>query len=158
MSGSILSHIMNVDGKWGTSKLRTPTATLGMTVSRVRFVAHNNVDNVGSEGPGHTLALTEQPTTTSAKTTVATIVSLIISKKRDNYVFAPVNKGCRFWLSTITTDLANAGIITSSDADRICTSLTKSGPTPPSAKYIASMSTPRPVSREALTWLCPSSL
>lgn len=58
-------------------------------------------------------------------TMVATIFSLIILKKRDNYIFTPVCEGCRFWLATMAADLTDMGIIASGNADRIRDLLTK---------------------------------
>lgn len=171
MSDPVLSHIMNADGNWGTSRFIQPSATLAKTVSRIYFAAHSNQYNAGSDGmpptnhwsmflqtgqhesvrvevapgepgrPGMILLETKQysvtnnttrvePAAVPEDTTVATIFSLIISKKRDNYVFAPVGEGCRFWLATVAADLADAGIIASGNADRIRDSLTKYWPYP----------------------------
>ncbi|EJF64981.1 hypothetical protein DICSQDRAFT_144699 [Dichomitus squalens LYAD-421 SS1] len=55
--------------------------------------------------------------------TVSNILSVIISKKRDRYIFHPVGEGCCFWLATLAVDLADAGVISSADAARIRNSL-----------------------------------
>lgn len=48
--------------------------------------------------------------------TVADVFNLIIQKKRDCYIFAPVGEGCRFWLYTIADDFAGANFIDSANA------------------------------------------
>lgn len=48
--------------------------------------------------------------------TVADIFSLIIQKKRDYYIFAPIGEGCRFWLYTVAGDFAGANLITQANA------------------------------------------
>ncbi|KZT18643.1 hypothetical protein NEOLEDRAFT_1143115 [Neolentinus lepideus HHB14362 ss-1] len=55
--------------------------------------------------------------TAAAGTTIANILSLILTLKRDKYVFAPVGEGCRFWLYTLAQDLAGAEIISQDDAN-----------------------------------------
>ena len=48
--------------------------------------------------------------------TVADVFNLIMQKKRDCYIFAPVGEGCRFWLYTIADDFAGANFIDSANA------------------------------------------
>ncbi|KAL1743609.1 hypothetical protein HDZ31DRAFT_40576 [Schizophyllum fasciatum] len=66
----------------------------------------------------------------SADITVERILALIVQNKRDNYVFAPVGEGCRFWLATFAHDLAEAGIISPDDAKRAKDALPKYYPHP----------------------------
>lgn len=47
---------------------------------------------------------------------VATVLDVLIMKKRDVYRFAPVGEGCRYWLSIVVLDLADAGLVNRGDA------------------------------------------
>ncbi|KAL1711068.1 hypothetical protein EV121DRAFT_285015 [Schizophyllum commune] len=68
---------------------------------------------------------------TAQETTVERIFALIIQKNRDDYVFAPVGEGCRFWLKTFAQDLADESIIPLEDAERARDALPKYYPYPP---------------------------
>ncbi|KAH9946322.1 uncharacterized protein BXZ73DRAFT_73105 [Epithele typhae] len=48
--------------------------------------------------------------------TTPDVLEVIIAKKRDKYILAPVGEGCRFWLHTVVDDLADAGIVSRADA------------------------------------------
>lgn len=62
--------------------------------------------------------------------TVADIFNLIIQKKRDYYIFAPVGEGCRFWLYTIAGDFAGTNFIGSANALEIQSALVMYWPSP----------------------------
>ncbi|KAF8833383.1 hypothetical protein BDN67DRAFT_992850 [Paxillus ammoniavirescens] len=62
--------------------------------------------------------------------TVAGIFNLIIQKKRDCYIFAPVGEGCRFWLYTLAGDFVGAKLISKADAENVSSILTKYWPYP----------------------------
>ena len=47
---------------------------------------------------------------------VATVLDVLITKKRDVYRFAPVGEGCRYWLSIVVLDLVDAGLVNRGDA------------------------------------------
>ena len=47
---------------------------------------------------------------------VATVLDVLIAKKRDVYRFAPVGEGCRYWLSIVILDLLDAGLVNRGDA------------------------------------------
>jgi len=47
---------------------------------------------------------------------VATLLDVLITKKRDVYRFAPVGEGCRYWLSIVVLDLVDAGLVNRGDA------------------------------------------
>ncbi|TBU26204.1 hypothetical protein BD311DRAFT_456859 [Dichomitus squalens] len=164
MTDSVYSHIMNTDGNWGTSRFKSPVATLALPVSRIHFAAHENSEDTGSDNmpptnhwsmyletgpnssvhvdvvpgevgrPGMVMLETKGYITTnhasrvetaanSTGMTVSDILSLIIAKNRDRYIFARVGEGCRFWLATLAVDFTEAGIISSADATRIRKSL-----------------------------------
>ncbi|KAI0316344.1 hypothetical protein OF83DRAFT_1084336 [Amylostereum chailletii] len=63
-------------------------------------------------------------------TTVASILSLIINKKRDNYVYSPLGEGCRFWVSTVVSDLASEGVILLDKANEAQSALAQYWPYP----------------------------
>ncbi|KAI0070575.1 hypothetical protein K474DRAFT_1669921 [Panus rudis PR-1116 ss-1] len=44
-------------------------------------------------------------------TTVASVLKVIIDRGRDRYIFQPIGEGCRFWLFTLASDLAEVGIL-----------------------------------------------
>lgn len=62
--------------------------------------------------------------------TVAKVFNLIIQKKRDYYIFAPVGEGCRFWLYTIAFDFLRACFISVDKALEAQTALSMYWPTP----------------------------
>jgi hypothetical protein len=62
--------------------------------------------------------------------TVADIFRVIIQKKRDYYIFAPIGEGCRFWLHTIAGDFTNANFITSAFALEVQSALVMYWPMP----------------------------
>ncbi|KIJ94206.1 hypothetical protein K443DRAFT_683936 [Laccaria amethystina LaAM-08-1] len=47
---------------------------------------------------------------------VATVLDVLITKKRDVYRFTPVGEGCRYWLSIVVLDLVDAGLVNREDA------------------------------------------
>jgi len=47
---------------------------------------------------------------------VATVLDVLITKKRDVYRFALVGEGCRYWLSIVVLDLVDAGLVNREDA------------------------------------------
>ena len=69
--------------------------------------------------------------------TVADIFNLIIQKKRDRYIFAPVGEGCRFWLYTIADDFAGANFIDSANALAVQSALVMYWPTPKGTASVA---------------------
>ena len=69
--------------------------------------------------------------------TVAVVFNLIIQKKRDHYIFAPVGEGCRFWLYTITDDFASANFIGTANALEVQSALVMYWPTPKGTPAIA---------------------
>ncbi|KAL1746410.1 hypothetical protein HDZ31DRAFT_81212 [Schizophyllum fasciatum] len=133
---SVKAHIHDTDGHWGTSRFRQ--GTLASPVSALHFVAHQNLSNDGGEGgasptnhwslflelDNHTAPecvttnLTRKVSAAAPSgTIVATILNIIIAKGRDRYTFQPVGEGCRFWLYTLASDLAQEGIL-SADAKK----------------------------------------
>ncbi|KAI0785887.1 hypothetical protein C8Q75DRAFT_775098 [Abortiporus biennis] len=74
-------------------------------------------------------------------TTAKTILDVIINKKRDQYIFAPIGEGCRFWHSTFANDLSDAGVIMQSAAEEAKAALAMYWPypagTPPQPRLIA---------------------
>jgi hypothetical protein len=58
-----------------------------------------------------------------AGTTVETILQVIIKNGRDRYMFAPVGEGCRFWMATLATDLAGAGLVSNDMASKAVSAL-----------------------------------
>ena len=62
--------------------------------------------------------------------TVADIFNLIIQKKRDYYIFAPVGEGCRFWLHTLAGDFAGVNLVSNADANNVSSALRKYWPYP----------------------------
>ncbi|KAI6019066.1 hypothetical protein EDC04DRAFT_439608 [Pisolithus marmoratus] len=62
--------------------------------------------------------------------TVADIFNLIIQKKRDYYIFAPVGEGCRFWLYTLAGDFVGANLISKANAESVQSALKKYWPYP----------------------------
>ncbi|KAM6499712.1 hypothetical protein JOM56_005220 [Amanita muscaria] len=62
--------------------------------------------------------------------TVADIFNLIIKKKRDYYIFAPIGEGCRFWLYTLVDDFARAKLISSANAQKVQSALGMYWPSP----------------------------
>ena len=69
--------------------------------------------------------------------TVADVFNLIIQKKRDHYILAPVGEGCRFWLYTIAGDFAGANFISSANALEVQSALVMYWPTPKGTAGIA---------------------
>ena len=69
--------------------------------------------------------------------TLADVFNLIIQKKRDHYIFAPVGEGCRFWLYTITDDFASANFIGTANALEVQSALVMYWPTPKGTPAIA---------------------
>jgi hypothetical protein len=57
--------------------------------------------------------------------TVAHVLDTITSNHRDEYVFAPIGEGCRFWMFTLADDLDIAGIIPSAAAQKVRFAVTK---------------------------------
>jgi len=55
----------------------------------------------------------------STKATAASILQVLVNKKRDNYIFAPVGEGCRFWLSTMADDFVQSDLISSTDSELV---------------------------------------
>ena len=62
--------------------------------------------------------------------TVADVLNLIIQKKRDHYIFAPVGEGCRFWLYSIADDFVDASFISSAIVHEVQSALVMYWPTP----------------------------
>ena len=69
--------------------------------------------------------------------TVTNVFNLIIQKKRDYYVFAPIGEGCRFWLYTIADDFARANFISSANAREVQSALVAYWPFPQGTAAIA---------------------
>lgn len=57
------------------------------------------------------------PADVSPGTTVEDLLTVIVNRKRDNYTFAPVGEGCRYWLSVLSGDFVEAEIISKKDSD-----------------------------------------
>jgi len=70
----------------------------------------------------------------STKATVASILQVLVNKKRDNYIFAPVGEGCRFWLSTIADDFVRSDLISSTDSEFVKQALGRYWPYPPGSE------------------------
>ena len=69
--------------------------------------------------------------------TVADIFNLIIKKKRDYYIFAPVGEGCRFWLHTIAGDFTGDNFIGLANALEVQSALVMYWPFPRGTAAIA---------------------
>ncbi|TRM63988.1 hypothetical protein BD626DRAFT_493419 [Schizophyllum amplum] len=75
--------------------------------------------------PDDRIHVVSVPVISESETTVEHILALIVREGRDNYIFAPVGEGCRFWLYTFAHDLGVEDIISFEDAERVHTALPK---------------------------------
>ena len=74
--------------------------------------------------------------------TVERLLAVIVDRKRDNYTFAPVGEGCRYWLSVIAKDFFEEEIIDEQESDAVIEALGKYWPVPPGTPPV-----PRPMSK-----------
>ena len=70
------------------------------------------------------------------------LLSVIVDRKRDNYTFAPIGEGCRYWLSVIAKDLFEANIIDQRESDAVVEVLGMYWPVPSGTPPV-----PRPMSK-----------
>ena len=62
--------------------------------------------------------------------TVEKLLAVIVDRKRDNYTFAPIGEGCRYWLSVVAKDFFEAKIIDQQESDAIIEALGMYWPVP----------------------------
>ena len=62
--------------------------------------------------------------------TVEDLLAVIVHRKRDNYTFAPVGEGCRYWLSVVANDFFEANIISQQASSSTIEALVKYWPSP----------------------------
>jgi hypothetical protein len=62
--------------------------------------------------------------------TVESLVAIIVKRKRDNYTFHPIGEGCRYWLSVISEDFLEEGIIDKQKSDAIIDAMGNYWPPP----------------------------
>ena len=74
--------------------------------------------------------------------TVEKLLAVIVDRKRDNYTFAPVGEGCRYWLSVITEDFFEAKIIDQQESDAVVEALGMYWPVPSGTPPV-----PRPMAK-----------
>ena len=75
--------------------------------------------------------------------TVEDLLGVIVNNKRDNYTFDPATgEGCRYWLSVISKDFVQAGIIHKHESDTVINALGMYWPSP-----LGTPPVPRPVAR-----------
>jgi len=74
--------------------------------------------------------------------TVEKLLSVVVDRKRDNYTFAPIGEGCRYWLSVIAKDLFEAKIVDQQESDSVIEALEMYWPVPSGTPPV-----PRPMSK-----------
>ncbi|KAF9778330.1 hypothetical protein BJ322DRAFT_1092718 [Thelephora terrestris] len=74
--------------------------------------------------------------------TVEDLLGIIVDRRRDHYTFAPIGEGCRYWLSVISKDFIEAGVICEQESDAVIEALGMYWPSPS-----GSLSVPRPMAR-----------
>ena len=130
-TSTVSNHIFSVDSNWGTSQFRPATENTGsngqpatnhwslfLEIDSARSV-RVDVAPGDPHSPGmvilemknynvSTSSVRDVYSQVPAGTTVETILQLIIDKRRDRYVFAPVGEGCRYWMWTFAWDMVEA--------------------------------------------------
>ena len=62
--------------------------------------------------------------------TVESLLHVIVNRRRDDYTFDPTGEGCRYWLSTISKDFVEEGIIRKEESDTVIDALKMYWPSP----------------------------